>query len=1350
MEQFDQLLTCCICLDRYRTPKLLPCQHSYCLDPCMEGLVDYVKRQVKCPECRAEHRIPYNGIQGFPTNYTLQKFLELHADITGELPDPNADAVMSRCTVCNEKAYVNDCGHCDKKVCDTCKDAHCDILKREITRVNNQIKRGLHRIEDALGQVERNQQQLQTNKVAVVTEIDEIHRRLSNALKERTDYLKSSVDKYVVSEEKNLKELKDNLDLEITNISSNADLMEKNLDDGTKWDDVELMDCKDIFIKMMDWIRNYDTSSEEFTRKIRFTSHDGVNDLAKRILEIGDLKMQENKPAESETFESRSSGLSRSKSDHRLVTEFRRQEENTSPTVRRRAFGDRAVYGLDKSKSRSNIGGRYGGEEEEEDSSSRSSRFRSRFLRGEEEEGSDRRNSRNIEDEETKTTKKERNKVIETEDASRGPLSGCIRLADSSRVIQRLKEHEMELIRPKKKDTPPPAPKPKSAVPPPTMRPAPKQDDDEIDRIKQENKAKEAATASVSTTTAVASTPSSVTTSTVTSTPTPTTTTPATVAPVPARRTSVTQQPTPPAPVRPTRSSVSSVPPPVETRVTSPPRVGSTQQTATTSVAGSKFTSRSGSPSSIVNRYATTSSQPVATGAKSSGYGAGYSSGYGATAQDASPDSDFSSSDSSSSDSDSDDDDDIPAVEVVDDGYEYEYYDDDEETPALAPVTKTPAGPSSILKKSTPTSSSYGSSSATSYGASTQEPSPSYGGYSSSYGTTSSAHPEPPARNQSAYGASSSSGYGASRAEPEPVGRSQKSYGGARTTSAYSGSWGQTEPETVPLSPSSARRSSRYAASPEPSPARSSVLSERRFSREESSDSGAGGYGTRLKKRDDSDSFVSRYLAKSRPSSGGLSQEDADQTPEDSVAATKKIAGELQYPSGRSRYAALKERKARLAKSKSSAMIGLGGNDDGDDDDGEEMLTPFTSRFGGELARSRSSHMLKDQPTSSSRGHLAEPSPGPMNEQDENLSSWAKYLKTKYGGRGTATGGSGGQSGPNREAEKEERRARLGLGQANNEYEQSKNATGSPAPTPQQPSVQGVSGGIGSMSKNQYLQKQALVLKFGARGSQPGFFTWPRGIAVGPDNNVVVADSSNHRVQIFDEQGQNRFWLGGYGNGEGEFDCLAGVAVNRIGQFIIADRYNHRIQIFDPSGHFLRTFGSQGTEDGKFNYPWGICTDALGFIFVCDKENHRIQVFQSDGTFVGKFGSMGSKPGQLEHPHYIAVSNTNRVIVSDSNNHRLQIFDVNGKVLTTFGSEGTDEGQFKFPRGVAVDEGGFIFVADSGNNRIQIFNPDGTFLRAFGRWGQNDGEFKGLEGIAVNNKGNILVADRENHRIQIF
>merc|ERR1712181_201709 len=246
----------------------------------------------------------------------------------------------------------------------------------------------------------------------VCGEIDEIQRRLTLALKERTDYLKSSVDKYVGQEMKSLKELKDNLDLEVTNIRSNSDLMEKNLDDGTKWDDIELLDCKEIFIKMMDWIRNYDTSNEEYTRRIRFTCHDGVNDLARRVLELGDLKMQENNPGKSsDDYEPRSSGLSRSKSDHRLVTEFRRQEENSSPTRSRRAFG----YSREANKSRSNMG-RYGGDDDGSD---------------------DRRNSRHLDEE--PMSKKERNKVIETEDASRGPLSGRIRLADSSRVIQRLK-----------------------------------------------------------------------------------------------------------------------------------------------------------------------------------------------------------------------------------------------------------------------------------------------------------------------------------------------------------------------------------------------------------------------------------------------------------------------------------------------------------------------------------------------------------------------------------------------------------------------------------------------------------------------------------------------------------------------------------------------------------------------------------------------------------------------------------------------------------------------------------------------------------------------------------------------
>merc|ERR1719175_344048 len=433
---------------------------------------------------------------------------------------------------------------------------------------------------------------------------------------------------------------------------------------------------------MMDWIRNYDTSNEEYTRRIRFTCHDGVNDLARRVLELGDLKMQENNPGKSsDDYEPRSSGLSRSKSDHRLVSEFRRQEENSSPTRSRRAFG----YSREANKSRSNMG-RYGGEEED-DSSYSSSRFSSRFLSrtGDDDGSDDRRNSRHLDEE--PMSKKERNKVIETEDASRGPLSGCIRLADSSRVIQRLKEHEMELARPKKEPSPKKEAEKKAPVAAkPVVRPAAGgqctpgiydarlktlkdgQDDDEIDQIKKDIKEaakkeqKKSTSAAPTTAAAAASAPAPKPAAAPKQAPAPKpAAAPApkpapapTPAPAPAPTTPKRQVPEPapvvPTPVAPARrTSATTVEPP-----TPAARKSSTSGTAGASVRASRATS----PNSIVNKYAS----PAST--------TSYYAQQQAAAQEASPDSDFSSSDDSSSDTSSDEDDD-EGPEVVEAGLAY-------------------------------------------------------------------------------------------------------------------------------------------------------------------------------------------------------------------------------------------------------------------------------------------------------------------------------------------------------------------------------------------------------------------------------------------------------------------------------------------------------------------------------------------------------------------------------------------------------------------------------------------------------------------------------------------------------
>ena len=80
----------------------------------------------------------------------------------------------------------------------------------------------------------------------------------------------------------------------------------------------------------------------------------------------------------------------------------------------------------------------------------------------------------------------------------------------------------------------------------------------------------------------------------------------------------------------------------------------------------------------------------------------------------------------------------------------------------------------------------------------------------------------------------------------------------------------------------------------------------------------------------------------------------------------------------------------------------------------------------------------------------------------------------------------------------------------------------------------------------------------------------PHYIAVSNTNRVIVSDSNNHRVQIFDVNGRSMFSIGTEGSEEGQFKFPRGVAVDDQGYMIIGDSGNNRVQIFNPDGTFLK------------------------------------------------------------------------------------------------------------------------------------------------------------------------------------
>ena len=231
------------------------------------------------------------------------------------------------------------------------------------------------------------------------------------------------------------------------------------------------------------------------------------------------------------------------------------------------------------------------------------------------------------------------------------------------------------------------------------------------------------------------------------------------------------------------------------------------------------------------------------------------------------------------------------------------------------------------------------------------------------------------------------------------------------------------------------------------------------------------------------------------------------------------------------------------------------------------------------------------------------------------------------------------------------------------------------------------------------------VKTFGGKlGSGNVQFSSPRGVAITPDNFILVSD--NHRIHKISMDGDCVASVVGFGSGRRQFNTPDGIAISPItGQVYIADSSNHRIQVLNPDLTFSHSFGKKGSANRQFNNPLGIAIDSQRLVYVTDADNHCIQKFTPNGKFVAQFGSYGSGPGQLNWPSGITIdtAGTGLVYVSEEGNHRVSVFTSDGVFVSSFGREGSNIDQFNSPRRLRLDKKGFLYVCDSCNNRLVIY-----------------------------------------------
>ena len=261
----------------------------------------------------------------------------------------------------------------------------------------------------------------------------------------------------------------------------------------------------------------------------------------------------------------------------------------------------------------------------------------------------------------------------------------------------------------------------------------------------------------------------------------------------------------------------------------------------------------------------------------------------------------------------------------------------------------------------------------------------------------------------------------------------------------------------------------------------------------------------------------------------------------------------------------------------------------------------------------------------------------------------------------------------------------------------------------------------------------------------------PMGVAVTDDGHIIVSEYSSHCVTILDRNGKKvkSFSQNSIGSENVQFCNPRGVAITPDNFILVAD--NHKIQKISMDGKCIKSVGKQGCGPLEFNSPCGITISPItGRIYIADCYNHRLQVLNPDLSFSHTFGTKGSAEEQFDYPVAIAINRQGLVYVADVGNNRIQMFTPEGQFLFQFGTKGSRSGQLSYPLGIVIDDNNLMYITEFGNDRISIFTTDGQFVRSFGGQGSSVGQFNDPRGITFDREGNLYVCDDCNNRLVVY
>jgi len=160
--------------------------------------------------------------------------------------------------------------------------------------------------------------------------------------------------------------------------------------------------------------------------------------------------------------------------------------------------------------------------------------------------------------------------------------------------------------------------------------------------------------------------------------------------------------------------------------------------------------------------------------------------------------------------------------------------------------------------------------------------------------------------------------------------------------------------------------------------------------------------------------------------------------------------------------------------------------------------------------------------------------------------------------------------------------------------------------------------------------------KAGVPGKGRDTFDQPTDVAIAPNGNIFVTDGhgTNNRVVKFSKDGHYLKEWGATGSGPGELNQPHALDFDPQGRIFVADRSNSRLQIFDQEGNYIDAWK-------QFGRPSGLFIAGDGTLLVTDSQtNTRTNPGRKRGIFIGNIRD-GVVTAFIPDPEVEAQDNSN-------------------------------------------------------------------------------------------------------------